>query len=93
MKVYALINAWGSSDAEVDGMCYGVFSTEEKAREAMREAIEETKENWVECERVESEEEIEITESENACTLKSYEGEDMEVFKIEEVELDEVSDN
>lgn len=90
MKVYALTNAWGSSDAEVDGICYGVFSTEEKAREAMREAIEETKENWVECERVESEEEIEITESENACTLKSYEGEDMEVFKIEEVELDEV---
>lgn len=93
MKVYALTNAWITYDKEADGMCWGVFSTEEKAREAMREAAEETKESWIESDVVDEEyaDEIKITESENSCTIEYCEGGDFEIFKIEEIELDEVS--
>lgn len=91
MKVYTLTNAWTSSDTIVDGICYGVFTTHEKAVEGMKAAVEETKENWVECNVVEDEDEIEITEEEDSCTLESCEGDNFEIFKIEEIEVDEVS--
>lgn len=90
MKVYALTNAWTSSDTIVDGICYGVFSTFEKAKEAMKKAIEETKENWIESDIVEDEDEIEITEEEDSCTLESCDEVNFEIFKIEEIEVDEV---
>ena len=94
MKVYAVTNAWTSSDTTVEGICYGVFSTFEKAKEAMKRGVEETKENWVESDMVEDEDEIEITEKEeDSCTLEAHEGERFEIFKIEENELDGASDN
>ena len=91
MKVYTLTNAWSDSNNLADGFCYGVFSTAEKARQAMKKAVEETKENWIEREKVEDEDEIEITEEEDSCTLESCEGDNFEMFKIEEIEVDEVS--
>lgn len=93
MKVYALTNAWTDSDTIVNGICYGVFSTFEKAKEAMKRAIEETKENWIESDVVEDEDEIEINEEEDSCTLESCEGDNFEIFKIEEIEVDEVSND
>ena len=86
MKVYAVTNAWSTYDTIVEGMCYGVYSTFEKAKEAMKRGVEETKENWVESDMVEDEDEIEITEEEDSCTLEAHEGERFEIFifKIEE---------
>lgn len=92
MKVYVLTNAWTSSDTIVNGICYGVFSTFEKAKEAMKRAVEEKKENWVESDVVEDEDEIDITESEDSCTLETCEGVNFEIFKIEKIELDKVFD-
>lgn len=89
MKVYALTNAWSTSDTIVDGICYGVFTTHEKAVEGMKAAVEETKENWVKSDVVEDEDEIEVTESEDSCALKSCDDINFEIFKIEEIELDE----
>ena len=89
MKVYALTNAWSTSDTIVDGICYGVFTTHEKAVEGMKAAVEETKENWVKSDVVEDEDEIEVTESEDSCALKSCYDSNFEIFKIEEIELDE----
>lgn len=89
MKVYALTNAWSTSDTIVDGICYGVFSTLKKAKEAMKRGVEDTKENWVESYVVEDEDEIEVTESEDSCALKSCDDSNFEIFKIEEIELDE----
>ena len=88
MKVYAVTNAWSTYDTIVEGMSYGVFSTFEKAKEAMKRGIEETKENWVECDVVEDEDEIEVTESEDSCTLESGDDGNYEIFKIEEIEVD-----
>lgn len=93
MKVYALTNAWTSSDTMVEGICYGVYSTFEKAKEAMRRGVEESKENWVESDVVENEDEIEVTESEDSCTLESCDDSNFEIFKIEEIELDGDSDD
>lgn len=39
MKVYAVTNAWSTYDTIVEGMCYGVYSTFEKAKEAMKRGI------------------------------------------------------
>lgn len=89
MKVYALTNAWSTSDTIVDGICYGVFSTLKKAKEAMKRGVEDTKENWVESYVVEDEDEIEVIESEDSCALKSCDDSNFEIFKIEEIELDE----
>ena len=89
MKVYAVTNAWTSSDTIVEGICYGVFSTFEKAKEAMKRGVEETKENWIESDMVEDEDEIVITESEDSCTLESCDDSNFEIFKIEEIKLDE----
>ena len=93
MKVYALTNAWTSSDTIVDGICYGVFTTHEKAVEGMKAAVEETKENWVECNMVEDEDEIEITEEEYSCTLESCDEANFEIFKIEKIEFDKIFDD
>lgn len=93
MKVYALTNAWSDSNNLADGFCYGVFSTAEKAKEAMKKAVEETKENWIESEIVEDEDEIEITEEEYSCTLESCDEANFEIFKIEKIELDEIFDD
>lgn len=93
MKVYALTNAWSTSDTVVDGICYGVFTTAEKAKEAMKKAVEETKENWIENDMVGGEDEIEITESEDTCAIESCESDDIEIFKIEVKELDEIFDD
>lgn len=90
MKVYALTNAWSTSDTIVDGICYGVFTTHEKAVAGMKAAVEESKENWIESDLVENEDEIEITEEENYCTFESCDEGNIEIFKIEEIELDEV---
>lgn len=89
MKVYAVTNAWTSSDTTVEGICYGVFSTFEKAKEAMKRGVEETKENWIESDMVEDEDEIVITESEDSCTLEFCDDSNFEIFKIEEIKLDE----
>ena len=88
MKVYAVTNAWSTYDTIVEGMCYGVYSTFEKAKEAMKRGVEETKENWVESDMVEDEDEIEITEEEDSCTLESGDDGNYEIFKIEEIEVD-----
>ena len=88
MKVYAVTNAWSTYDTIVEGMCYGVYSTFEKAKEAMKRGVEETKENWVESDMVEDEDEIEITEEEDSCTLVSGDDGNYEIFKIEEIEVD-----
>lgn len=93
MKVYAVTNAWSDSDTIVDGICYGVFTTAEKAKEAMKKAVEETKENWIESEIVEDEDEIEITEEKDSCTLESCDEANFEIFKIEKIELDEIFDD
>lgn len=93
MKVYAVTNAWTSSDTIVEGICYGVFSTFEKAKEAMKRGVEETKENWIESDMVEDEDEIVITESEDTCTVESCDDGNFEIFKIEEIELDGASDD
>lgn len=93
MKVYALTNAWSTSDTVVDGICYGVYTTAEKAKEAMKKAVEETKENWIENDMVEGEDEIEIVESEDTCAIESCESDDIEIFKIEKIELDEIFDD
>lgn len=90
MKVYSVTNAWTTSDTIVDGICYGVFTTAEKAKEAMKKAVEETKENWIENDTVEGEDEIQITETEDTCAIESCGSDDIEIFKIEEIELDEV---
>lgn len=90
MRVYVVTNAWTSSDTIVNGICYGVFSTFEKAKEAMKRAIEETKENWIESDVVEDEDEIEITEEEDFCTLESCDDANFEIFKIEKINTDEV---
>ena len=89
MKVYAVTNAWSTCDTIVEGISYGVFSTFEKAKEAMRRGVEESKENWVESDVVENEDEIEVTESEDSCTLESCDDSNFEIFKIEEIKLDE----
>ena len=89
MKVYAVTNAWTNYDSIVEGICYGVFTTAEKAKEAMKKAVEESKENWVESDVVEDEDEIEVTESEDSCTLVSCDDSNFEIFKIEEIKLDE----
>lgn len=94
MKVYAVTNAWSTYDTIVEGMCYGVYSTFEKAKEAMKRGVEETKEGCLEW--IKDEDEIEITEKEeDSCTLEAHEGERFEIFifKIEENELDGASDN
>lgn len=91
MKVYALTNAWVNPDTIVEGMCYGVFSTFEKAKEAMKRGVEETKEGWLEW--IEDEEQIEVTESEDSCTLGAGDDCSFEIFKIEEIELDGASDD
>lgn len=88
MKVYALTNAWVNHDTIVDGMSYGVFSTFEKAVAGMKAAVEDIKEIWVVCELVENEDEIKINEEEDSCTLKSCDGYNFDIFKIEEIELD-----
>ena len=89
MRVYVLINAWTSSDTMVEGICYGLYSTFEKAKEAMKRGVEKTKEGCLEW--IKDEDEIEITEKEeDSCTLEAHEGERFEIFifKIEENELD-----
>ena len=44
MKVYALTNAGAYYGEKIDDVfCYGVYSTAEKAREALKKAIEEIK--------------------------------------------------
>lgn len=91
MKVYVLTNAWSTNDTIVDGICYGVFTTHEKAMASMKAAVEETKENWVESNLVEDEDEIGINEEKDSCSLESCEGDNFEIFKIEEIEVDEVS--
>lgn len=91
MKVYVLTNAWSTDDTIVDGICYGVFTTHEKAMAGMKAAVKETKENWVESDLVEDEDEIGINEEEDSCSLESCEGDNFEIFKIEEIEVDEVS--
>ena len=94
MKIYALTNAWTSSDTIVEGICYGLYSTFEKAKEAMKRGVEETKEGCLEW--IKDEDEIEITEEEeDSCTLEAHEGERFEIFifKIEEIELDGDSDD
>jgi len=94
MKVYAVTNAWSTYDTIVEGMCYGVYSTFEKAKEAMKRGVEKTKEGCLEW--IKDEDEIEITEKEeDSCTLEAHEGERFEIFifKIEENELDGASDN
>lgn len=93
MKVYAVTNAWSTYDTIIEGMCYGVYSTFEKAKEAMKRGIEETKENWVESDMVEDEDEIEITEEEDSCTLESGDDGNYEIFKIEEIEVDVAFDD
>ena len=55
----------------------------------MKRGVEDTKENWVESYVVEDEDEIEVTESEDSCALKSCDDSNFEIFKIEEIELDE----
>lgn len=87
MKVYVLTNAWLSYGAQ-DVRCYGIFPTKEKAKVAMREAVEETKENWVESDVVEDEDEIEITKSEDACIIKA--DEHQEIFQIDKIESDKI---
>lgn len=88
MKVYALTNAGASYGEQIDDVyCYGVYSTAEKAREVLKKAIEEIKENWVETDIVEDEKDINVRESNNTCTLKV--NENIEIFRIEEIELDE----
>lgn len=94
MRVYVLINAWTSSDTMVEGICYGLYSTFEKAKKAMKRDVEETKEGCLEW--IKDEDEIEITEKEeDSCTLEAHEGERFEIFifKIEEIELDGASDD
>ena len=94
MKVYAVTNAWSTYDTIVEGMCYGVYNTFEKAKEAMKRGVEKTKEGCLEW--IKDEDEIEITEKEeDSCTLEAHEGERFEIFifKIEENELDGASDN
>ena len=93
MKVYSVTNAWTTSDTIVDGICYGVFTTHEKAVAGMKAAVEESKENWIESDLVENEDEIEITEEEDSCTLESCDEGNIEIFKIEEIELDEIFDD
>ena len=93
MKVYALTNTWLDSEEIVNGICCGVYTTAEKAKEAMKKAVEETKENWIESEMVEDEDEIEITEEEYSCTLKSCDKANFEIFKIQKIELDEIFDD
>lgn len=92
MKVYALTNAGASYGEQIDDIfCYGVYSTAEKAREALKKAIEEIKENWVETDIVEDEKGINVRESNDTCTLKA--NENIEMFKIEEIEVDECFNN
>ena len=93
MKVYALTNAWSDSDTIVDGICYGVFTTAEKAKEAMKKAVEEIKENWIESEVVENEDEIKLTEEKDFCILKSCDEDNFEIFRIEKIELDKIFDD
>lgn len=81
MKVYALTNAWSNGDTIVDGICYEVFTTHEKAVAGMKAAVEETKENWVESDLVEDEDEIEINEEEDSCTLESCDEGNIEIFQ------------
>ena len=78
----------------VEGICYGLYSTFEKAKEALKRGVEKTKEGCLEW--IKDEDEIEITEKEeDSCTLEAHEGERFEIFifKIEENELDGASDN
>ena len=89
MKVYALTNVWEYLDTRAEGTCYGVYTTAEKAKKAMEDAVEEAKEQWVECNRVEDVDDIEIDESEWSCTLAT--DEDIETFQIEIIEVDDVS--
>jgi len=87
MKVYAVTNAWSTYDTIVEGMCYGVYSTFEKAKEAMKRGVEKTKEGCLEW--IKDEDEIEITEKEeDSCTLESGDDGNYEIFKIEEIEVD-----
>ena len=53
MKVYTLTNVWEYLDTRAEGTCYGVYTTAEKAKKAMADAVEDAKEQWVECNRVE----------------------------------------
>lgn len=91
MRVYVLTNAWTSSDTMVEGMCYGLYSTFEKAKEAMKRGIEETKEGCLEW--IKDEDEIEITEEEDSCTLEAHEGERFEIFIFKIEEIDGASDD
>ena len=91
MKVYAVTNAWSTYDTIVEGICYGVYSTFEKAKEAMKRGIEETKEGCLEW--IKDEDEIEITEEEDSCTLEAHEGERFEIFIFKIEEIDGASDD
>ena len=91
MRVYVLTNAWTSSDTMIEGMCYGLYSTFEKAKEAMKRGIEETKEGCLEW--IKDEDEIEITEEEDSCTLEAHEGERFEIFIFKIEEIDGASDD
>ena len=55
----------------------------------MADAVEDAKEQWVECNRAEDVDDIEIDESEWSCTLAT--DEDIETFQIEIIEVDDVS--
>lgn len=86
MKVY-VVNKVSYFCGEAQGLCYGVFTTEQEAKERMHRAIAETEEVWFENMNPADENKISITKLGETLRLENLTTRANESFSIQEVEF------
>lgn len=88
MKVY-VVNKASCFFGEAHGVCYGVFATEQAAKEKMQRAIAETEKIWFEGMNPADENKISITKLGETLRLENLTTRANETFSIQEVEFDD----
>jgi len=84
MIVY-VVNKVSCFCGEAHGVCYGVFATEQKAKEKMHRAIAETEEVWFEGMNPADENKISITKLDETLRLENLTTGANESFSIQAV--------
>ena len=84
MIVY-VVNKVSCFCGEAHGVCYGVFATEQKAKEKMHRAIAETEEVWFEGMNPADENKISLTKLGETLKLKNLTTGANESFSIQKV--------
>lgn len=88
MARYALTNVW-SHNGEISGRCIGIYPTKEKAQEAMKKAVEDTKLTWVISHDLIPEREFKVIERIRTASIINLANTDWENFAINDIEIDD----